>query len=149
MKRTPLKKVSPQRAAKKAKATAFYQDGSGLCLYKLTHRMLSEGTELVESSDNLEEYRTNPQCFYCDRTMRFSERLTVHHMVVGSRGRTDAKWNLMSLCVPCHNLIQSDAALRERVWHAKWKHDQANTDWRGLCEWDGKLPDSLELDPTR
>lgn len=132
-----LRPKSKARAQKRHVAKRRFQDGQGRFFDEITHAMLWPVVHRLDSIENLDEYRFNSQCFYCER--HFVVGLDPHHIVGGSAGRCDCKANLMSLCRACHEKIQSNAALLPKLLYQKWKHDRWNTDWRRLCELRGRV----------
>ena len=128
----------------KRKAVERFQDAHGVYFDELHHAMLWAVVHRVSSREVLDEYRSNPSCFYCERSFRSG--LDPHHIVGGSAGRSDERCNLMSLCRGCHTAIQSDSSLLPRLLRQKWKHDRTNTDWRRLCELRGSLFPFSSLD---
>lgn len=92
-----------------------------------------------------EMQREGRRCPLCDPSNR-RPVTEVHHLVGGSKGRADERTNLIAVCHPCHEAVQSDRRQYRRVWLAKWVQDAPHVDWVRLVLLLGRWPDFDSLD---
>lgn len=149
--RTPLKRGtkrlrrrSPGRDVKIQKADEFFQDCKGVWFHEVEGLMGPVArwprVRIVERRETIIVFKRRfCVCFWCGRQGGWDDpegapfRLDPHHIVAGSRGRSDELCNLMPLCRKCHELIQSDASLFGRVLWLKWSLDRETVDWCRLA----------------
>lgn len=81
-------------------------------------------------------------CYLCRKV----RELECHHLVGGSRGRSDDPCNLIAVCRECHREVQSTPDDYPRCWLAKWKWDRDHCDWRSLVLLLGRWPAFETLD---
>lgn len=55
------------------------------------------------------------RCQRCSEHFPYGQRLTVHHIKPLVEGGTNFQQNLMSLCGPCHDLIEGRGLTRELI----------------------------------
>lgn len=149
LKRSRLNRVSKtKRIARMVKAKERYADCHGICFDEIRMHLPDRVSAwpqyaIVDSNSFLELYRwfCRP-CYLCRRY----RQLEPHHLVGGSRGRSDDPCNLIAVCRECHNEVQSSVDDYQRCWRAKWEYDRDHCDWRSLVVLLGRWPnfDSLE-----
>lgn len=88
------------------------------------------------------EFAVDRTCWLCGKKNHW-DTFELHHMAAGSRGRSHERELFTYLCKPCHQNV-TPADLGKLLW-AKWKFDNAWTDWELLTIRHGwHLPD-LEM----
>jgi len=75
------------------------------------------------------------QCGVCSyKPMAWSWlAVELHHIVGGSKGRSDERTNLIPLCRRCHDNANTDTLPLARILFCKWRIDPEHTDWRRLA----------------
>ena len=90
--------------------------------------LIKSRTELAEFHD-----RTDA-CYSCGRTRRQVWRsLQCHHIMGGTKGRSDEQTNFAMLCADCHEGANTGILPMGRILFLKWLRDRENIDWVRLA----------------
>lgn len=61
------------------------------------------------------------------------DRLHIHHIFGGTRGRSDESTNLIRLCSECHDRVQGNSTFLPVVLWAKWRTEKET--WKPTIDW--------------
>ncbi len=130
LKRTALKRVSPKRAEKRKRARERFQDGHGVYFDEVPLLLPGKVSDwhkvrIVDDAHVLNWFRDDA-CLLCGIC---NGALDPHHLIGGSRGRSDELCNVVGLCRNCHGTIQSDPAQTPLILRRQWKCYREWTDW--------------------
>ncbi len=128
-----MPQVSKQRIEKRTVNKRLHLDGHGVpflmagsYLPRDTARWPFKQVDDPEVCRRMHDWFLGSPCWFCGLRLP----LEAHHIVP----RSDELCNIAMGCHGCHVSVQDDPSQLRRVLLAKWLHDQANTDWRRLCE---------------
>jgi hypothetical protein len=97
----------------------------------------------VKDQDVLSAYRA--EFDYCQVCGRSDLGIEVHHIIGGTKGRSDERTNLISLEPALHERVKTSELPQGLIMWCKWRIDPSGTDWVRLAILNRAfLPDLVE-----
>jgi len=122
-----------------------YVDGCGVSFKEYRDSLPARADDfgkagIVKDPDLLAAmHKESTRCQRCGRSAADqtaygeSIRLELHHIIGGSRGRSDERTNLLMLCHVCHGTAGTNAFPLDEVLWCKWATAPDEIDWARLA----------------
>lgn len=136
-----LRPKSKSRVARAKRLTERYADSKGVPFDEYRFHLpdrVSEWPKVVRVDDDSVEQKMHgwySKCWNCGawRVFEWQDDMQTHHVVGGTRGRSDEYTNIAVLCARCHGNANTAALPMGHILYIKWKHDRQHTDWVRLA----------------
>lgn len=137
-----MRRISKSRVAKAKRLTERYADCHGIPFdeYRLwLPEKVSDWLQVQRVDDGCVCFAMHLDYQYCWACEAINGGVTdfnpieAHHIVGGTKGRSDEFCNVAMLCRYCHKIANTDSLPFGRILFLKWKHDRQHCDWVRLA----------------
>jgi 5-methylcytosine-specific restriction endonuclease McrA len=136
MKESSMRRIAKTRTARTKRLKEGYADSHGIMFheYRLWLPELASDWPSVRRVDSPHVLGciSRLECWAC-RYISFTNPCDLHHLVGGTKGRSDERCNLMPLCRECHDKANTKELPLGRLMWLLWVHDRWGTDWVRLA----------------